>query len=49
MAVKPKFGPDGLRLLPELREITDINVLENMLQSVDTASTLEDLRQTYAG
>jgi hypothetical protein len=42
-----KFGPDGLQLLPEIRQVSDIDVLRAVLQSVKTAAAPDDLRRLW--
>jgi hypothetical protein len=47
VALKLKFGAEGLRLLPELREIEDVDVLRTVLQAIETAATPDDLRRVW--
>ncbi len=42
-----KFGADGLRLLPEIREIKDIKKLRAVQRALKAAYTPEDIRRVY--
>jgi hypothetical protein len=44
-----KFGEPGLRLMPEIREIMEIEKLEAIMQTIETAASPEDLRRIWAG
>jgi hypothetical protein len=43
-----RFGPAGLALLPDVRQVTDLKVLQAVLQASKTARTPEDLRPLLA-
>jgi hypothetical protein len=43
-----KFSADGLKLMPELREIQDHEVLWDVLQAIKTASSPHQLRRVWA-
>ncbi len=47
LGLKLKFGESGLNLLPEISELNDINLLEAILEGLETVSTVEELRQIY--
>jgi hypothetical protein len=47
--LKMRFGPEGERLLPELRELHELDTLRAVLQAIDTVNTPEELRQIWAG
>jgi hypothetical protein len=47
VALEVKFGEDGLRLMPEIRDIHDHEKLERMLRAIRTASSTEDLRRIW--
>ena len=47
LGLKLKFGAAGLALLPEIRAIQDVAVLEAILQGLETAAELEALRRLY--
>ncbi|MCC5624726.1 cytosolic protein [Nostoc sp. CHAB 5715] len=47
LGLKLKFGSKGQNLLPEIEQIEDVNLLEAILEAIDTASTVEELRQIY--
>ena len=44
-----KFGEPGLRLMPEIREIVEIEKLEAVLHSIKSAASPEDLRRIWRG
>jgi hypothetical protein len=46
--LKIKFGQEGLKLMPEIREIYDHEVLEKALQAMETAASPEELRRVWA-
>jgi hypothetical protein len=45
--LKIKFGAEGLKLMPEIREIYDHEVLEKILQAMETAASPEELRRVW--
>lgn len=45
--LKLKFGDEGLILLPEIEEIHDYLVLEEVLEAIVAASTPDELRQVW--
>ena len=47
VGLKLKFGATGLALLPEIRKIQDVTVLEAILKGLETAAELEALRRLY--
>ena len=42
-----KFGAEGLRLLPEIRKIEDIDVLTAIQEGLKTVKTIDELRRVY--
>jgi predicted transposase YdaD len=48
LGLELKFGSEGLQLLPEIREIEDVELLEAISQAIKTVDTLEALRQIYS-
>ncbi|HEY8601832.1 MAG TPA: hypothetical protein VIL85_25620 [Thermomicrobiales bacterium] len=42
-----KFGDAGAKLLPAIREITDLTTLHEIMAQLKTATTLEDVRAVY--
>ncbi|PSF37586.1 transposase [Aphanothece hegewaldii CCALA 016] len=42
-----KFGDVGLQLMPEIREIQDVETLKRVRESLRTVQTLDELRQVY--
>ena len=47
LGLKFKFGENGQNLLPEIESISDVDLLETILETIDTASTVSDLRDCY--
>ena len=47
-ALKMRFGQDGLRLVPEVKEIYDEAKLEAIFNSLETAATPDDVRRVWA-
>lgn len=47
LGLKLKFGSIGLRILPEIYKIEDVDVLRAIQEGLETASTMEELRQIY--
>jgi hypothetical protein len=47
VALDLKFGARGLELMPELREIRDLEVLRKVLAKVKAADSPEDLRRIW--
>jgi hypothetical protein len=47
LGLELKFGSDGLKLLPEIRELHDHEVLQAVLEAIKTAATPEDLRRVW--
>jgi flagellar biosynthesis/type III secretory pathway protein FliH len=44
VGLKLKFGADGLQLLPDIKKQTDPAVLQAILDGLEAAKTLDDLR-----
>jgi hypothetical protein len=47
LGLKLKFGKSGQDLFPEIESIQDVSLLEAILEGIDTASTVSQLRQIY--
>ncbi|AVH63521.1 cytosolic protein [Nostoc sp. 'Peltigera membranacea cyanobiont' N6] len=47
LGLKLKFSESGQNLLPEIESIQDVSVLEAILEGIDTASSVSQLRQIY--
>jgi hypothetical protein len=43
-----KFGAEGLKLLPEIRELDDHEVFDAVLQAIRRAVTLDEVRRVWA-
>src|SRR5262249_30560010 len=43
-----KFGAPGLQLMPEVRQIQDLEMLRAVLRAIWTATTLDELRRVWA-
>ncbi len=48
LALQIKFGVEGLRALPEIRKIRDIDVLQAIHEALKTAGSIAELRRVYA-
>ncbi len=42
-----RFGPEGLKLLPEIRQIHDHEKLESILDAIKTTDSPDALRQIW--
>jgi predicted transposase YdaD len=47
MVLDSKFGIEGLRLLPEIRKVKDMDILETIRAALRSAKTVEELRSIY--
>ncbi|WP_341532160.1 hypothetical protein WKK05_40060 (plasmid) [Nostoc sp. UHCC 0302] len=47
LGLKLKFGTQGQNLLPEIELIEDVNLLESILEAIETANTVDELRSIY--
>lgn len=47
LGLKLKFGNSGLGLLPEISLLTNVEQLRAILTGLQTADTLDELRQIY--
>jgi hypothetical protein len=45
--LEAKFGAEGVKLLPEIRQIQDHEVLEKVLDSIIPATTPDELRRVW--
>jgi hypothetical protein len=48
VSLQVKYGAEGLQLLPEIKEITDVYTLEAILEAIPTAATPQELRRLWA-
>jgi hypothetical protein len=49
LALDIKFGAEGLRLFPEIREIKDIGKLKAVQRALKAARTPAEIRGVYQG
>ena len=47
VALEMRFAATGLALLPEIRQIDDVGLLQNILQAVSRADTPDALRRIW--
>ena len=47
LGLKLKFGDEGLKLLPEISKIDDVDLIKAIYTEIETANTLDDLRRVY--
>jgi hypothetical protein len=47
-ALRIRFGDEGLRLMPEIREISEADKLEAILKALETGAGLDEMRQLWA-
>jgi predicted transposase YdaD len=47
MVLDSKFGIEGLHLMPEIRNVKDINILETIIAALMSAKTIEEVRSIY--
>jgi hypothetical protein len=48
LALDLKFGDAAAPVIAEVRQLTDLALLEALLAQIKTAATLDDLRRVYA-
>jgi hypothetical protein len=47
VSLKLKFGDEGLKLMPELRELQDHELLRAVLRAIGTAASPDELRRVW--
>jgi hypothetical protein len=47
LGLKLKFGNEGLKLMSEISEINDVDLIKAIYTEIETAKTLDDLRRVY--
>ena len=47
LGLELKFGASGLEILPEISQITDLDVLKQIRQALRSVESLEELRHIY--
>ena len=48
VGLKLRFGAEGLRLLPEIYKLEDVDVLRAVQEGLETVETVGELRRIYA-
>ncbi len=48
VALKVKFGEEGIKLMPEIEDIHESDQLESILEALETAASPEELRRLWA-
>jgi hypothetical protein len=48
LLLKVRFGEEGLKLMPEIREIHEDEKLEAILTALGTAASLDELRRLWS-
>jgi hypothetical protein len=48
VSLKVKFGPEGVALFPEIRQLEELDVLRAVLRAIETAKTADELRAVWA-
>ncbi len=48
VSLELKFGEEGLKLLPEIRQIQDHEALRKILRAIKTAASPDELRRVWA-
>ncbi|BAY79827.1 hypothetical protein NIES25_63150 (plasmid) [Nostoc linckia NIES-25] len=46
MSLEAKFGSDGLELMPQITQISDLEDLKQILRSIVVANNIEELQDT---
>jgi hypothetical protein len=46
--LQSKFGADGLKLMPEIRQLGDVDVLRATFRAISTAATPDEMRRVWA-
>jgi hypothetical protein len=47
LGLEVKFGAAGLQLMPEIKQLTDVEMLRGVLQAIKTAASPEELRRLW--
>ncbi|MCB9130605.1 MAG: Rpn family recombination-promoting nuclease/putative transposase [Anaerolineales bacterium] len=47
LGIELRFGADGLRLMPEISQIDDLDVLQTIQKAIKKAETLNEVRSSY--
>jgi hypothetical protein len=48
VSLKLKFGAEGVKLLSEIRELQDVEVLQAVLKGIETAASPDEVRRIWA-
>lgn len=49
LGLKLRFGTEGPLLLPEIRQIADVDLLRRIHHAIETAANPDDLRKVWSG
>jgi hypothetical protein len=47
LGLELKFGAAGLQLMPEIKQLTDVEMLRGVLQAIKTAASPDELRRLW--
>ena len=47
LGLELKFGAEGLELMPEISQITDLDIIKTIREGLRTINSLEEIRQIY--
>ncbi len=48
VSLRIKFGPESLKVFHEIRQLENVELLRRVLEAIETAPTLDELRRTWA-
>jgi hypothetical protein len=48
LGLELKFGAEGLQLVPEIKQITDVEVLRAVRDAIKPAANLDEVRRVWA-
>ena len=46
--LRVRFGDEGLKLMPEVREVQDEEVLRAVIKALETATSLDEVRRLWS-
>ncbi len=47
LGLELKFGREGIQILPEIRKLEDVDLLQTIHQRLKAANSVDDLRRIY--